>query len=241
VRIRLWNAFASNNSGSYTIVGTFRDAATAAAVAAELRALCEAESGWQRRQWDPTPIGGPRPLVTFAKQHGITGTSDLSTEADDDWPDLSYAPVPMVTHTTRQVVLHVKYTVTMPRVLGQLLYHRGGRVDVELDHAHERIVVVHEIHGDRNNPARAQKLAALFAALDAIDSPLRRLAAADVTPVLRDNQKEPWPKVRAMAVFTDLAEGVAAIGRLVTEHGLELHVRLLEAEPGDPLRPWRTT
>jgi len=239
MRIRLWNAFASNNSGSYTIVGTFHDAATAKAVAAELQSLCDAECEWQRRQWNPASRGGPRPVASLARQLDPDAKDLPGPDADDDqWPDLSFAEPPRVTHTSHQVVLHAPYTVTMPRMLGQLLYQRGGRVDVELDHAHELVVVDHQFWAEWNDPDRERRLNGALAALLEPGSPLRQHAEAEVEPVVRLEEKA-GPMVRALAVYSDLVGGVAAMTQLAAAHGLQLQIRLLEAEPGDPLRPWR--
>lgn len=239
MRIRLWNAFASNNSGSYTIVGSFRDPAAAAAVAAELQALCDTESAWQRQQWDKATRGEERPLVAFARQLGVADAEKLQHDGDD-WPDLGYAPSPRVTHTDHQVVLHVPYTVSMPSVLGQFLYHHGGRVDVEIDHAHEPLVVDHQLWASWKDPDRNRRLHDALTGLLAPDSALHEHAAADVVPVVL-LQDEHGAAVRALAVFTDVVAGIAAMAQFATGHGLELRVRLLEAEPGDPLRPWRST
>ena len=46
MRIRIWNAYASNNSGSYTIVGRFESDESAAKLAAELLAVVKAQSAW---------------------------------------------------------------------------------------------------------------------------------------------------------------------------------------------------
>ncbi|HZN41707.1 MAG TPA: hypothetical protein VFD82_23080, partial [Planctomycetota bacterium] len=63
-------------------------------------------------------------------------------------------------------------------------------------------------------------------------------AEAEVEPVVRLEEKA-GPMVRALAVYSDLVGGVAAMTQLAAAHGLQLQIRLLEAEPGDPLRPWR--
>ena len=235
MRIRLWNAFASNNSGSYTIVGTFREPATAAAAAVELQRVCEAETEW-RRQYDPKAPQGPQPMVELARRLGIGDPDEAA--GDDEWPDMAYATPPGVTHTRHQVELNVPYTVTMPRVLGQLLYHRGGRVDVELEHAHHPIVVDLRFHPDWRAPDPHRRLRDVHAVLRASDSPLHRCSRASVAPVVRIEDGH-GAAVRALAVLADLISGIAAMNALATAHGVELHVRLLEADHDDPLRPWR--
>jgi hypothetical protein len=46
VKIKIWQAFASNNSGSYTIVGSFGTPEQAAEVAAALREMAERHTVW---------------------------------------------------------------------------------------------------------------------------------------------------------------------------------------------------
>jgi hypothetical protein len=71
MRIRLFNAFASNNSGSYTIVGSFRDEATAEEVALLLQRACDAHSAWYEEHNDEQH--GESPLDSFAQREGLPG------------------------------------------------------------------------------------------------------------------------------------------------------------------------
>ena len=48
MRIRVFRSFASNNSGSYTLVGGFRSAEDADEASAFLSALCERETKWRQ-------------------------------------------------------------------------------------------------------------------------------------------------------------------------------------------------
>ena len=142
MRLRAWSAFASNNSGSYTIVGRFPDEGTASAVAEELAALVAEHSKWFEGQgYERGEAEERSPLERFADAQGIAVRHGAGR--DDDWP--SYGSPPEVLADGTQVVLHVDYTVTMPALFGELMYRRGGRVDIELDHTHDPLVWVHEI------------------------------------------------------------------------------------------------
>jgi hypothetical protein len=142
MRLRAWNAFASNNSGSYTIVGRFPDEGTASAVAQELAALVAEHHAWFEAQgyarWEAQERS---PLERFAEAQGLN--TSRGAGRNDDWPE--HGPPPEVLADGAQVVLHVDYTITMPPLFGELMYRRGGRVDVELDHTHDLLVWVHEV------------------------------------------------------------------------------------------------
>lgn len=142
MRLRAWNAFASNNSGSYTIVGRFPDEGTARAVAEELAALVAEHAKWFETvgygRWEAPERS---PLEQFAEAQGLGVGQGIGRS--DDWPDHGSPPEVLADGT--QVVLHVDYTITMPPLFGALMYRRGGRVDVELDHSHAPLVWVHEV------------------------------------------------------------------------------------------------
>lgn len=142
MRLRAWNAFASNNSGSYTIVGRFPDEVTASAVARELEALVAEHDRWFEAQgYDRGEADPDSPLARFAAAQGLSTTQGVGEGSD--WPE--HGPAPQVLADGTQVVLYVDYTVTMPPLFGELMYRRGGRVDVELEHTHEPLVWVHEV------------------------------------------------------------------------------------------------
>ena len=125
MRIRLWNAFASNNSGSYTIVGNFSDEATAVAVAEELAELCRAETEWL----EADAPEDAEPITEFARRHGLTEYSVVNSL---EWPEHNVDRSPRVVAVGRQLVLHHSYTVTLPRIFGEHIYKRGGRVELEI-------------------------------------------------------------------------------------------------------------
>jgi hypothetical protein len=76
MQIHIWNAFASNNSGSYTIVGAFPTEAAAAQVAAELLPIMAAQT-----QWFEDRAPAPSPLAQLVKKSGIDW--EMSREHDE--------------------------------------------------------------------------------------------------------------------------------------------------------------
>src|SRR5688572_28006469 len=107
MRIRLWSAFASNNSGSYTIVGSFRDAALAEEVARLAQEACDAHAAWREARSDEAE--GESPLDAFLEREGLPAERPGRGE---DWP--LYGPKPTAIATGHQVILHAPYTLTMP-------------------------------------------------------------------------------------------------------------------------------
>ena len=145
----------------------------------------------------------------------------------------------------KQVLLHAGYTVTMSRLFGEYFYRRGGRVDVELDHSHEPIVVTFDLWvagGARNDPAKRERLDALVAQLEPLLEPTllppSKRKRAPVRPVF---QRGEWDNLRLYAVFDDLVLGVDSVARAAREHGVEVRVTLREGDAGveDPLASLR--
>ncbi|APR77617.1 Hypothetical protein A7982_02964 [Minicystis rosea] len=243
MRIRLWTAFASNNSGSYTIVGSFKSAETARAVAEELDAIVSEHDAFMETP-EEERVGLEPPFHRFVRAHGLTLESDRLA-LDDDWP-ASWSSPPEVTLAGTQVLVHAPYTVTMPRTFGELFYRRGGRVDVELDHAHEPVIAHFSFWvagGSQRREAADESLAALQ----------RTLATEVLPPLLVDptNVARPpiepawahdaWGALDLGVVFQDLAYGVAEVTRVARDHGVALRLRVSEALHGgaDPLASMR--
>jgi MoaA/NifB/PqqE/SkfB family radical SAM enzyme len=125
--LRLWSAFASNNSGSYTLVGMFETPARAAEITALLQRLVA--------DMKASPEGNPlRDLLAGA---GITAPPHVGRE--DDWP-AEWSSPPEAVQVDRQVWWHAACTVTLPSAIGHWFYTQGGRVQVELDHAHHPLL-----------------------------------------------------------------------------------------------------
>lgn len=225
MRIRLWHAYASNNSGSYTIVGSFREAARAAAVAEALAPVVAEHSAWLDRH---PPEGEEPPLHRFIRARGLT--LDERVGLAGDWPE--HGPPPEVVAIGRQVLVHCDYTATMPRVFGELFFAEGGRVDVEIDHAHTQIVALFRLWVPWEREGRDAVLQALLEQL--LAGPLRdehtAVPSAWGTP-------EVYDQLEVGVVFRDLVSGARAVQTLADEAGVNVHVSVFEAErrAGDPL------
>ncbi|MFO0633222.1 MAG: hypothetical protein U0168_10255 [Nannocystaceae bacterium] len=137
MKIEIWRAFASNNSGSYTIVGSFPGDEAAAAAASELAAVIAEHQAWVQDEAAPPPS----PLRRWAEALGLRALP--GDGRDDAWPH--YGSIPKVGAVGSQLLLYVDYTITMPRVFGEFFFLRGGRVDTELVHAHAPLVWLHEL------------------------------------------------------------------------------------------------
>jgi hypothetical protein len=240
MRFRIWNAFASNNSGSYVIVGRFPTAELATQVADELLQVAKAESAWFE-----SPGSGPSPLAAYAERHGVR---DVSL-GGDDWPEYSNMPHPSVWAVGHQVFVYSDYTVTMPPAIGHLMYVRGGRVETELEHAHHAIVAFFEVYfpwkmrQKVDVPARVQDIVDV---LWAEDGPLMSLEMKDHVPAWRGVLPGAYvesdePDLLIGAAFEDLGAGFTGIARACAAVGAVVNIRVAEAPArADPfvfLRP----
>lgn len=235
MRIRLFTAFASNNSGAYTMVGRFADEATASEVADLLQRAIDAHDAWHRDH--PWESDGPAPLDDLVREQGLR---EARHGRDDDWP--SHADeAPSAVALGRQVMVHSPYTVTMPPVFGEVFYAKGGRVEVELDHTHEPLAA--ELgwfpKGMRYDDPRKED------ALDAFEALLRPQLDALVARPEYDRRpavapawhRGYWGERHLSVVFNDLVEGVRAVRAAADACGMELTLRLSECPHGvdDPL------
>ncbi|HEY0253273.1 MAG TPA: hypothetical protein VGC41_17185 [Kofleriaceae bacterium] len=219
MRIRAWTAFASNNSGSYVIVGRFPSDALADEVAAELREVVTAHSAWFETKESSSP------LTAYAAKLGLGYEPTY-----DDWPQ--YSDPPEVWATGLQVFVHADYTVTMPAVLGHAMYARGGRVETEIDHAHHPIVATFEIYFPWRTretldiPAKVRtivdELAVTLAGL-CIQPPAWQGAIAGNPTKFLDAD------LVFGAVFDDLVMGFAAVNTAVVRAGASMRIRIGEA------------
>jgi hypothetical protein len=235
MKIHLWNAFASNNSGSYTIVGSFRDTAVAAEVAAELAAVVAAHSAWLEGEREGQAVS---PLEAFAGRHGLE--LEEGVVGSDAWPQ--YGPPPEVAAMAGQVVLHAPYTVTMPRLFGQWFYRKGGEVDVTLDHSHDPLICQLGVWWPLDAAERASAMVAELAADAAVAAALEP-AADELEPVAfrrlawRTSDLFGEPSLLIGAVFGDLVAGIRALAALCDRHEVAYRqVRIIEAlVAGEPL------
>jgi len=231
MRIFLFQAFASNNSGSYTIVGTFEDAATAESVAGILSKVTADHDAWHKKhEWEED---GVSPLDTFVKEFGLR---DPKPGRGDEWP--SYHDSPTVLVSGDQVLVHTPYTVTMPRMYGEFFYAKGGRVQVELNHAHDDLVVEFTFWVHYNDPAKAEKLDAFQARLEPELGELTKRREYDKRPPIEPAWYQgAWSLRHLGVVFEDLVDGVAHVGRLAKEMGVNTRLNIRESpnEVADPL------
>lgn len=229
MRIRLFSAFASNNSGAYTIVGRFADAEAAAGVAELLQGVVDAHSAWHEA--NPWEEGGAAPLDDFARAQGLR---EARHGRGDEWPQ--HGAPPTVLAVDRQVVVHAPYTVTLPPVFGEAFYAAGGRVEVELDHTHERLAVEFSWYradlkyGDpRIGPALDDFEARLRPVLDA----LLTLGETDGRPTVAPAwHRDGFGQRHLSAVFVDLVAGVRAVQAVADACGMKLSVRVAECPHG---------
>jgi hypothetical protein len=245
MRIRIWTAFASNNSGSYVIVGNFPSEALAAEVAAELLDVAQRHSRWRDahayRSSADAPPPPSSPLAELAVRHAIVWEDKVY---DDDWPEHSGKDHPAVWAIGHQVFVHSSYTVSMPSLLGHVMYARGGRVATEIVHAHHPLVAVFEIgfcwqeREEIDVPARVRDI---IDTLCADDGALSLHGRRGHPPAWRGVVEGAEPgfgesDLVVGAVFDDLAAGFAGVAAAAQAHGAGLRVSVFEAYgEGDPL------
>jgi len=229
MRIRCFTAFASNNSGAYTLVGRFADAATAEEVARLLQQASDDHNAWhEQNTWEEN---GPAPLDAFVKAQGLR---DARHGRGDAWP--AHGEKPTVLAVGPRVMVHAPYTVTLPTVFGEAIYAKGGRVEVELDHTHEPLAVefswypVGIRYGDpRIEPAHEAFEARVRPALDALIA----RPEYDKRPVVKPAwHRGFWGQRHLSVVFGDLVEGVRALRALADDCGMTLTLRLTETPNG---------
>jgi len=240
MRIRIWNAFASNNSGSYTIVGRFPTTELASEVAGELLAVAKEQSSWRNSDG-----AEPSPLVAYAARYGIPNVKIY----DDEWPDYSSMDHPAIWAIGHQVFLHESYTVTISPVIGHLMYARGGRVEVELDHSHHPIAATFEIYFPRKTrsemdvPARVQDIVDALCSEGGVFSIALKVPAPAWRGALSGGEKFGEPDLIVGAAFEDLQTGFTRVAEVCAAAGAPVTVRIAESpSEGDPfahLRPER--
>jgi ribosomal protein L7/L12 len=223
MRIRLYQAFASNNSGSYTLVGRFSDAATAAEVARVLADVSAEHHAWLETRGNRNDAELESPLDRFVARERLRAGKP---GRNDDWPMTDTSTVDVVA-SGHQVLVHVHYTVTMPAVFGELMYARGGRVELELDHSHSPIACDFTYHVRHRDDA--PDLDAFEAMLVATLPALCKRSARDTRPAIAPAfHRGPFDERTVSVVFADLVDGVRAVRALADEHGIQLWLRVYE-------------
>ena len=152
-RIRVYTAFASNNSGSYTLLGSFATSERAAEITALLTRLAA----------DMDAAGEGNPLRELLAAAGIPAPEDIGRT--DDWPE-SWGGPPEAIQVDAQVWWYTHQTITMPEQVGQWIYAQGGRVQAEIDHAHHPLLAHLDLWPDSEWSARND--AALQPLIDAL-------------------------------------------------------------------------
>jgi len=241
MRVRILRAFSGNNSGSYVLVGSFRDASAIEGLATELRDVFAAHAKWLETVHAMRTESSP--LHEYATAQGLRTEKDVGS--DDDWP--TYGGLPRVEATSAQLLVFVDYSVTFPRFLGELVYRRGGRVSVELNHSHEPVVLTHTIwlDGGWKDPAHAQHVIDAFraevedGALDALYLDPNGKRERSAPPILASGF---WPgNLELVHVPLDVAAGVRVVTELVKKYRLEMRFSLFETpvHAADPIRGYR--
>lgn len=239
MKVHIWNAFASNNSGSYTLVGRFPEETFAAEVAAELARVSVEHEAWIQEQnqkgWGSAQ--GPSPLEAFVARHGLAARKDSDT--GEDWPQHGGDNTPKVWALGHQVFIHHDYTLTLPAAFGEFFYKRGGRVEAELVHTHHALVGLFQLwfpYQERQGqdvPALALRV---LDELYAEDGPLVQLAQVEPLPAWRVWEHSGEGDLTVGAAFQDLVAGFTAVDRIARAHGFNVRVKLFEApSEGDPL------
>ncbi|RKG95299.1 hypothetical protein D7V97_37430 [Corallococcus sp. CA053C] len=229
MKIHVWNAFASNNSGSYTVVGAFEDAETAASVAAELSQLSAAHQAWIQAS-DQTGTDSA-PLEDFAARHGLGAPRD--TDSDNG----SYDDALRVWTLGHQVFLHAPCALALPNLYGAFIYKRGGHVETTVEHAHHPLVNVFELsipYKVREGLDIRTRTVELLEALHADDGPLVQCVPAEphVAWRMRGAKEHLGADLTVGVIFRDLVEGFTAVEALARAHSFQVHVKLFES--------WRT-
>ncbi len=230
MQLRLMQAFSGNNSGAYALLGTFTDVARVDALSKELGEVFEAHAKWL----EASPRPSRSPLAELASRHGIE--VDPSVGTMDDWPH--YGTPPQAIALGDQLLVFVDCAVTFPRFLGEVVYKSGGRVGAEIDHAHDPIVLVHEIWREGGWKTREETERVIAACrLDAEEGVFAALHESG-----EDHERRPkpvvlrgqWPGMLTLVhAPIDVVAGAAHVRALVERHGLRQRVRLFEAPSRD--------
>ncbi|CAN5442910.1 hypothetical protein BH11CYA1_BH11CYA1_10540 [soil metagenome] len=227
MKIKVWQAYASNNSGSYTIIGRFPDAQLAQQVACDLNQLLEKYNEWVFfDKWKTEKS----PLEEFAHQHNLH--FDPSND-EDDWPmafsdDVLPEP-PRAIALRDKVLIHHQYTISLPAMLGQYFYARGGRVREEITMAEKPLLAKFEIVAPFEavrSLRRDVDMKGLAEELMAEDGPLKTgLVSQTIVELVKTGFQGQTIKFEAR--FTDLIKSFSKISEIVNKYEVQLYLRLI--------------
>lgn len=232
--IRLWNAFASNNSGSYTIVGSFPSAELASEIARELSVLMQEHTAWlESSVGEASSLSGNvegSPLSRFLTLHGINPGASIHYE----WPQYSDDDTPRVFAVETKVVIHHEYTITLPREFGEYFYIKGGRVEQELNHAHNSIISTCELWipwSEREGINIGEKIVSFIEDLCEPGGEFIRqsTSATRFSPSWRAGDGLNRADLTICAVFDDLPAGFDSVNTTARKYGFKTYVRVSEA------------
>lgn len=240
MRVRIWNAYASNNSGSYTIVGSLPSQDVAREVADELAAMIDKHTQWLASDPPPQGDGAESPLADFCRTHGLFWSPGEGLW--DDWPEYGQDNRPRVAVIGSQIIVHHEYTVSLPPVFGAYFYKCGGRVQVEENHGHNPIVTTATFWWgwSKEETAKAEaELPRLLSALTGGEGALMQDVHA-MWPAAWRVEHQGHVLIVAV-VFEKLIEGVSAMNQVAKQYGVQMQIRLSEApdEHHDPLAHMR--
>ncbi|HMI89788.1 MAG TPA: hypothetical protein VK509_00415 [Polyangiales bacterium] len=126
----------------------------------------------------------------------------------------------------------------MPPTFGEYFYKHGGRVSIELDHAHHPIVA--RLTAWWREPGE-EPMVATVAALTAPEGPLIANCSTFHPPAWRGSREHDYAKLELVCVFDDVCAGFHAVTQLISRHGGESNLEVAEldqlADPTERLRP----
>ena len=238
MKVKVWNAFASNNSGSYTIVGSFPSCEIAEEVARELTEVLQSHSDWlsAKANWSRLPEAFEEsPFSKFIKRHGLhpkENEGGIWTDCDDD--------IPQAFAIESKVIVHHDYTITMPREFGEFFYCKGGRVQQEINHAHNPVVAICELWvpwEERKEEELPGKISALLEILCAPGSTFLELSRGGrYGPAWRRGDEFGTAPLTIGAIFDDLCAGFTTVNQIAKEQGFKTSIKVFEAfDESDPL------
>ncbi|RYZ89061.1 MAG: hypothetical protein EOP04_07860 [Proteobacteria bacterium] len=210
MEIKIWRSWASNNSGSYTMVGEFESAELASAVAQKIQAVADAHHEWRDSEGlDESP------LSLFQMENGLAEIKET------DWPEYNGATVQVV-NAKKQIFIHCSYTVTLPPTFGEYIYKKGGRVSLEMEHSHNPVVC--EIMAVMYDPHIDTRMVEFKNELISKSNPIFPLIKNIMIKYTKNHM------VNLYIEFEDLLQGLKEAPQFFDKHFNYYHLNLREAQ-----------